>query len=282
MKITKVLNNNVVVANDQNGEEIVLMDRGLSFGKKAGDDVEEQRVEKKFHLQNEQLADKFQQLMANIPLAHFLLAERVINYAKVTLGRPLSDSIFVTLPDHISGAIMRYKEGIVLPNPLLWDIKRFYPDEYAVGKKANDVVREETGISFTEDEAGFIALHFVNAQQSNGDVRDVYDMTELMQHACEIIQRETGCSPDRDSLNFYRFVTHLRFFAQRIMNGQQYGDDEADLLEVVKYKYPKAYVCAQQVCDYVKKTKGFDAGQNELFYLTVHIARITGDPTKDE
>ncbi|WP_283673892.1 BglG family transcription antiterminator LicT [Butyricicoccus sp. Marseille-Q5471] len=276
MQIQKILNNNVVVALDEQGAETVLMGRGLGFGRKTGDPVNQAAVEKRFTLHSEQLSDKFQQLMTSIPMPHFLMSERIINHAKIALGKTLSDSIYVTLPDHISAAITRYKDGIRLPNPLLWDIRQFYPDEFSVGLKANEIVLEETGVQFTEDEAGFIAMHFVNAQ-IDGEIREVYDMTYLMQEVFQIVRREFGYEPDRDSINYYRFVTHLKFFAQRIMNGQRYGNGEEDLLAVVRYKYPKAYECARQVCAYVRRDKGFDAGQNELLYLTIHIARITED-----
>ena len=83
-----------------------------------------------------------------IPLPHFLMSERIINHSKISLGKELSDSIYVTLPDHISAAVNRYKEGIVLPNPLLWDIRQLYKDEFRVGLKANEIVKEETGVEF--------------------------------------------------------------------------------------------------------------------------------------
>lgn len=277
MQIEKVLNNNVVVALDENGAETVLMGRGLGFGRRAGDDAPLGAVEKRFTLHNEQLAGKFQQLMTSIPLPHFLMSERIINHAKLALGKELSDSIYVTLPDHISAAIARYKEGITLPNPLAWDIRQFYADEFAVGLKANEIVMEETGVAFTEDEAAFIAMHFVNAQVG-GEIREVYDMTYLMQEVFRIVRDEFGAEPDRDSLDYYRFVTHLKFFAKRIVGGQQYGDDDADLLEVVRFKYPRSYACAKKVCAYVEREKGFRSGQNELLYLTIHIARIMGSP----
>ena len=187
MKIEKILNNNVVVATDENGMETVLMGRGLAFGRKPGDEACAARIEKRFTLHSDQLQDKFQQLIASIPLPHFLMSERIINHAKIMLGKELSDSIYVTLPDHISAAISRYQEGIRLPNPLLWDIRQFYKDEYEVGLKANEIVLEETGVQFTEDEAGFIAMHFVNAQLG-GDIREVYDMTYLMQEVFRIVR----------------------------------------------------------------------------------------------
>ena len=273
MKIDKVLNNNVVIARDENGAETVLMGRGLAFGRRAGEEVPADKVEKRFTLQSGQLSSRFQQLLTSIPLSHFLMSERIINHAKISLGKELSDSIYVTLPDHISAAVERYRQGLVLPNPLLWDIRQFYKEEYAVGMEANRIVFEETGVQFTEDEAAFIALHFVNAQVG-GEIRDVYDMTYLMQAAFRIVREQYRREPDCDSLEYFRFVTHLKFFARRIVSGQHYGDGDADLLDVVWYKYPRAYECARRICSYVEREKGFSSGKNELLYLTIHIARV--------
>lgn len=273
MTIDKVLNNNVVISHDENGAEVVLMGRGLAFGRRAGDPVAAEKVEKRFTLHSDQLSSRFQQLVTSIPLAHFMMSERIINHAKLSLGKELSDSIYVTLPDHISAAVERYRQGLVLPNPLLWDIRQFYPDEYQVGMEACRIVLEETGVAFAEDEAGFIALHFVNAQVG-GEIRDVYDMTYLMQAAFRIVRAVYGTEPDSGTLDYFRFVTHLKFFARRIVTGQNYGDGDADLLDVVWYKYPRAFDCARKICSYVKQEKKFHSGKDELLYLTIHIARV--------
>ena len=273
MTIDKVLNNNVVISHDENGAEVVLMGRGLAFGRRAGDPVAAEKVEKRFTLHSDQLSSRFQQLVTSIPLAHFMMSERIINHAKLSLGKELSDSIYVTLPDHISAAVERYRQGLVLPNPLLWDIRQFYPDEYQVGMEACRIVLEETGVAFAEDEAGFIALHFVNAQVG-GEIRDVYDMTYLMQAAFRIVRAVYGTEPDSGTLDCFRFGTHLKFFARRIVTGQNYGDGDADLLDVVWYKYPRAFDCARKICSYVQQEKKFHSGKDELLYLTIHIARV--------
>ena len=273
MTIDKVRNNNVVISHDENGAEVVLMGRGLAFGRRAGDPVAAEKVEKRFTLHSDQLSSRFQQLVTSIPLAHFMMSERIINHAKLSLGKELSDSIYVTLPDHISAAVERYRQGLVLPNPLLWDIRQFYPDEYQVGMEACRIVLEETGVAFAEDEAGFIALHFVNAQVG-GEIRDVYDMTYLMQAAFRIVRAVYGTEPDSGTLDYFRFVTHLKFFARRIVTGQNYGDGDADLLDVVWYKYPRAFDCARKICSYVQQEKKFHSGKDELLYLTIHIARV--------
>ena len=256
--------------------ETVLMGRGLGFGCRPGGEVCQAKVEKRFSMHSDQLSSRFQQLVTSIPLPHFMMSERIINHAKLSLGRELSDSIYVTLPDHISGAISRYREGIRLQNPLLWDIQQFYRDEYQVGLKANEIVLEETGVAFTEDEAGFIAMHFVNAQ-IGGEIREVYDMTYLMQAALRIVREVYGAEPDSSTIEYYRFITHLKFFARRIVGSQKYGDEDTDLLEVVRFKYPRAFACAEKICSYVLTEKGFHAGDNELLYLTIHIARVMKD-----
>ena len=43
MKILKVINNNVVSACDDKGKEIVVMGKGLGFGKKNGDILDESK-----------------------------------------------------------------------------------------------------------------------------------------------------------------------------------------------------------------------------------------------
>lgn len=177
----------------ENGAETVLMGRGLGFGRRAGDEHGRTRWKSgsrctRISFRPVPAADNKHSAAA------FPVSERIINHAKIALGKELSDSIYVTLPDHISAAVNRYKEGIVLPNPLLWDIRQLYKDEFRVGLKANEIVCEETGVEFTEDEAAFIALHFVNAQLG-GEIRDIYDMTYLLKAVFGIVYDEYGFQP---------------------------------------------------------------------------------------
>jgi beta-glucoside operon transcriptional antiterminator len=272
--ILKILNNNVVVTLNEKGKEIVAMGCGIAFHRKVGDQVDAKSVEKVFTLADRSVSSKFQEMLADIPMAHMLLSERVIDYAKIRLGKKLNDSIYVTLPDHISTAIARYKEGIVLKNPLLWDIKRFYRDEFDVGLKANQIVLEETGVRFAEDEAAFITLHIVNSQL-NEQMENVYDITQIMQEICNIVKSSFAIEFDETSLNYYRFINHVKFFAQRLLNGVRYEDEDNDLLDVIKFKHKKAFDCALRIKQMILEKYHYDFGSEELLYLTVHIARIT-------
>lgn len=274
MIIQKILNNNVIVTLNEKGKEIIAMGRGIAFHRRPGEEIDSKQIDKVYTLSDQGVSSKFQAMLADIPMEHMLLSEHIINYAKIRLGKKLNDSIYVTLPDHISTAIVRYKDGIVLKNPLLWDIKRFYRDEFDVGLKANQIVLEEAGVEFMEAEAAFIALHFVNAQL-NEQMENVYDITQIMQEICAIVKDYYRMEFDESSLNYYRFINHVKFFAQRLLNGSRYDDDDDDLLEVIKFKHKEAFKCADCIKQVILKRYNFDFGNEELLYLTVHIARIT-------
>ena len=276
MYITKILNNNVAVSCNEQGREVVVMGRGLAFKSRVGDPIDPAKIEKTFTLSEPGLSEKLAQIAENIPMPYILMAERIINTAKTRLGKKISDSIYVTLPDHIAGSIARSQEGIVLSNPLKWDIRRFYPDEFAIGQKAIQVIAEETGITFDDDEAAYIALHFVNAelQDDARSVQGAYQITCIMQEVCRIIHDYFQIDFDESTLSYYRFITHLKFFAQRVLSGTHYEDDEQEMLEVIRLKYPRAYACTERVCKMVEQTYHFAMTSDEKLYLTVHIARI--------
>ena len=50
MEINKIINNNIVSSADQNGRELIVMGRGIGFGKKPGQKIDEESVEKIFRI----------------------------------------------------------------------------------------------------------------------------------------------------------------------------------------------------------------------------------------
>lgn len=274
MIIEKILNNNVVITRSPSGAETVIMGRGLAFGRAAGDRVDEGKIEKTFTITDPSLAGKLHELLAALPMEHILLSEKVIRRAKAILGKKLSDTIYLTLPDHISSAIARYQEGIVLENPLKWDIRRFYRTEYEIGQDASRLVLEDTGVAFTDDEAAFIALHFVNAQQDSG-IKSAYNMTYIMQEICQIVSDYFQMEFDEDSLDFYRFITHLKFFAQRMIHQTHYNDNMDGLLGAIAQQHPRAFDCAGRIRARMEEQYHFQMSPDEMLYLTIHVARLS-------
>lgn len=282
MVIEKILNNNVVVTKDKNGEEIIVMGRGLAFHKKTGDDIDPAMVDKEFRLSSKGTKSKFEELVVDIPIENLQLAEEIICYAKAHLGKRLNEIIYISLVDHLHTAIMRFLEGITVKNALLWDIRRFYPEEFYVGMKALDQIEKRCKVRLPEDEAGFIALHLVNAEMDESSMQDMYAITKIMQEITNIVKYVFNMDFDEDSVYYYRFITHLKFFAQRLLNGKVYDDSaDDDLYEIVKVKYKNSYNCVCKIADFIQKKYQHCLTNEEKLYLTIHIERIVYKSKKD-
>lgn len=164
LKIEKVINNNVVSSRDKDGREVVLMGCGLAFHKKRGEDVDNSKIEKIFYADNEDRNSRLVQLFSHITEEHIQLSSDIIDYARTHLETHLSDNLYISLTDHISMAIERMKSGIQLKNSLLGEIQKNYEAEFEVGKHAVDMMNQRLDLNLTYEEAGFIALHLVNAR----------------------------------------------------------------------------------------------------------------------
>lgn len=274
MIIERVLNNNTVISSNSKGMDILLMGKGIAFGKKRGSKVDMENVEKTFVLQDKQNQNKFTELLINVPMEYVLVSEKIINFGKIKLGKALNEIIYVNLTDHIYSTIERYQEGIVLKNPLVWDIARFYPDEYSVGEKALSIIKSDLNIDLEIDEAAFIALHFINASNSKSNDY-AYEITNITKKIDEIVKEHYNTEFDESSLDYYRFITHVKFFAQRLLAKEHYDDEDDDLLETLKHKYENEYVCSLKIKDYILTDYQYELSATELVYLTAHIRRIT-------
>ncbi|MBY8911917.1 PRD domain-containing protein [Bacillus sp. YC2] len=273
MKIAKIINNNVISVINEGERELVIMGRGIAFQKKTGDPVDETRIEKIFTLDNKDVSEKFKTLLYDIPLENMEVSEEIISYAKMQLGKKLNDSIYVSLTDHIHFALERHQKGLDIKNALLWETKRLYKDEYAIGRQALSMIREKIGVTLPEDEAGFIALHIVNAEL-NEEMPNIINITKVMQEILSIVKYYFGIEYDEESLFYYRLVTHLKFFAQRLFNGSCMKSQDDFLLKTVKEKYDHAYECTETINRYIQKEFGRKLTSDELLYLTIHIERV--------
>ena len=186
----------------------------------------------------------------------------------------LNQSIYVTLTDHINFAIERYSQGIKPENALLWEIKRFYQQEYQLGKYAVDIIWERLHIALPDDEAGFIALHFVNAEYGT-DIRDALNFPNLMKDILDIVKSELGIEFDEGSLHYERFVTHVKFLLQRVYRKELLPNEENELAEMMQMKYPKEYACSRQVAKYIEDATNSKISGEEIMYLSIHIRRVT-------
>lgn len=277
MIINRVLNNNVVITSDENGEETIVMGKGIGYQKAKGEAIEKEKINKIFRISNREVSDKFQELFSKIPIEHMKLSGEIIEYAENILGKKLNEGIYISLSDHTYTAIKRIKNNITIKNALLWEIKKFYKEEYKIGIKALELIEEKTNVRLPEDEAGFIALHIVNAQLDI-DQPKVQEITRLIEEILTIVRINFRIEFKEESVFYYRFITHLRYFAQRLFSNSTYNsgaDDE--LVNIIKIKYSEEFKCVSKIKLFISKKYNYELSNDEYVYLTIHIAKVIQD-----
>ncbi|MGF2940961.1 PRD domain-containing protein [Enterococcus xiangfangensis] len=206
LKIKKIFNNNVVLVIDAKGLERILIGRGLAFNKKIGQIVDEAKIEKIFVVDSPNVTDRFVQLIEEVPVNRLELVTLIIKNAEVELQKNFDGNTYIGLADHINYAVNRFRKGERIRNALLLEIKKFYPKEYNAGISALKQITYYEGIELNEDEAGFIALHFINGGLNN-DTAQTLLTTEMLQKIVLIVEDRLNIELDTDSLNYVRFVT---------------------------------------------------------------------------
>lgn len=273
MIIKRILTNNAVVIDDENQQEKIVCGKGIAFKKRPGMEIDEISINQTFILEGGGEYSRFEQLLKDVPLEYLELSSEIINMAKLEFAKKFKDNVIITLSDHLYVAIKRCREGMTISNPLLWDIKNFYEIEYDIGLRALELIKNKFHIQLPNDEAGFIALHIVNGQLDD-DVHDMYKITKIMQEIENIVRYHFKIEFNEESAYYYRFITHLKFFAQRLLEDKKQNQQEDDLLDVVQTKYANAYKCVEKIAMYIKKQYNYELYDEEKLYLTIHIHRV--------
>lgn len=218
------------------------------------------------------MVGRLSELLSQIPLEVMTTCDRIIELARQRLGK-LQDSLYITLTDHCHFAIERHKNGVPIKNVLLWEIKRLYPKEYEIGQEARAIIHRRLGVELPEDESGFIALHLVTGQL-NSEMPEVMHITHVMQEILQIVKYQLRLEYQEESLSYHRLVTHLKFFAQRMMARTVVPDDDVSLHSAVKENYAIAWRCAEKVAKHLHQKYQRDSTTEEIMFLAIHIERV--------
>lgn len=274
MKIDKVYNNNVVQVINDNQQEEILMGRGLGFQKKVGDQVELSQIEKRFILQDKNVMKDLSSVYTDLSLEEIETISTIIEHGQDILGTVYDLALYIFLADHLHYTLERVEKGLVISNPLSWEIRKLFPKEFQVGRDALLIVKEKLKVDLPEDEVASIALHFINAQKDANASESGQKMAKIVTTILDIVRFQFGHISDKDALTYNRFVTHIQYFAQRVVNGLVQGTNDSFLYEQVRLNYPEAFACSEKIKAYVEKTYDFPMSKDEQVYLTIHIQRL--------
>ena len=234
-------------------------------------------VERLFTQHVPELSRRLDGLIALIPEEYFEAAQAIVEHARLRLGRDLEDGVYLALADHIHFAVERARKGQVIANRLTFETKMVYRDEFECAQVALAYLDRVFDVELPEDEAAFIALHFVNASTGVG-MEATTEMATIIQRSLAIVRERLDIAFDEDSLAYYRFMVHLKLFAQRAVSGGDAplntGVEDRRLIAMVQREYTVAAACADDIVDYVRRRHGCEVSGNEWMYLAMHIERV--------
>lgn len=272
MIIRRIYNNNVAMVDDD-GVERIALGRGITFGRSRGDTLDMGLVEKVFTLDNPDSLTRLERLIKGIPSEYLSVAEEIVAMLRAELGDAIDDNVLIALTDHISMAIERERAETPCDNPLVMEIRRFYKKEFALAQRAQGIIERSLGVRVSEGEVGFITLHIVNATMKQ---RADYLMLSIgmINEILAIVGEAFDLVYDEDSIQYERFLRHLQFFAQRVLDKSIVQSEDAFLFHLGKDQYPAALACTERIGEHVARTYGCTVTDAEKGYLVYHIMNL--------
>ncbi len=273
-RIQKVLNSSVVLAQDSKRGECIILDKGIGYGKKPGEEVTLSKEARVFKPTAQGELDKLGELLGSIDSSYLEAASLIVDYATALLGEPLDEHIYLALTDHIHFAVVRQKEGLILNNRMYWEIKSFYPREFRIGEYGLKVIKSVCGIELDAKEAANIAFHIINSEKNAKDSYDTGQATKMMEQILQIVTYSLKETPDEHSLTYSRFLTHVQFFIQRFFNNAMLTDEDLGMFEKLSKAYPDSMAIAEKVRQFLEQQYHQLIPDEETTYLAIHIHRL--------
>lgn len=268
MKIVKHINNNFAIAEDSQGKQCIVSGKGIGFGdipREVGLD----QINRTYY----EVDSLYVSMIGDLPEDIISISSRIVEYARTVVDKPFNASIVFTLADHINFCIERYRKNMNIKLPIINDIKYLFEKEMMVGQYGLKLIQKEMKIFLPKEEAVYIALHVINAEEKEQGKKVLND-DEIVEEILEIIEKDYQISVNREDFNYSRFVTHLHYLLKRGRDNTFYETENIKIFQSVKNDYPQSFECAEKVSDFLKKQEDVDLTDEEKLYLMLHIHRL--------
>ncbi|MCD5325552.1 MULTISPECIES: glucose PTS transporter transcription antiterminator GlcT [Pontibacillus] len=271
-RVKRVLNNNVVIAIHPVHEEVILIGKGIGFGKKNGEALDVNEVEKTFLLEDKVMQENYKQLLPYVGEEFIGFMDDLLSHIEYRMNSTLNEHIHIALTDHLSFAIKRMKEGLEFNNPFLIEVQTLYPKEHEVALEVVDMIESRLGFKFPVGEVGFIAMH-IHSAITDKEISQISRDSELIKQLTQLIEDELSIDLDRQSIDFHRLVQHLRRAIDRVYKGEEVGE-RTKLDDLLKSEYPVCYNLAWKLIKIMQQKLKQPIDDAEIVYLTIHLQRL--------
>lgn len=268
--VIKALNNNMVLIKEQ-GVEKILLAKGIGFNKKFGDILEDNlEVDKVFSIEDKKNQENLKEVYNRVDGEFVAICEEALAEISEELGEELNETIHIGLIDHLAIAMKRLKNKEQINNPFIVEIETLYSVEFEMAKKIVNKLQDKYEIDFPEGEIGFITLHIHSAR--NGKIlSNSIKYSYLSNKIIIYIEEKFNSKIDKRSLDYARFLSHVRFTIERVLTDTVLKND---LTEIIKKSYPVSYEIAEGASKIIEETLDKKVYDDEVAYIAMHVERF--------
>ena len=268
--VIKALNNNMVLIKEQ-GVEKILLAKGIGFNKKFGDILEDNlEVDKVFSIEDKKNQENLKEVYNRVDGEFVAICEEALAEISEELGEELNETIHIGLIDHLAIAMKRLKNKEQINNPFIVEIETLYSVEFEMAKKIVNKLQDKYEIDFPEGEIGFITLHIHsarNAKMLSNSIKYSYLSNKIIIY----IEEKFNSKIDKRSLDYARFLSHVRFTIERVLTDTVLKND---LTEIIKKSYPISYEIAEGASKIIEETLDKKVYDDEVAYIAMHVERF--------
>lgn len=267
--VIKALNNNMVLIKEQ-GVEKILLAKGIGFNKKFGDILEDNlEVDKVFSIEDKN-QENLKEVYNRVDGEFVAICEEALAEISEELGEELNETIHIGLIDHLAIAMKRLKNKEQINNPFIVEIETLYSVEFEMAKKIVNKLQDKYEIDFPEGEIGFITLHIHSARNGkmlSNSIKYSYLSNKIIIY----IEEKFNSKIDKRSLDYARFLSHVRFTIERVLTDTVLKND---LTEIIKKSYPVSYEIAEGASKIIEETLDKKVCDDEVAYIAMHVERF--------
>ena len=268
--VIKALNNNMVLIKEQ-GVEKILLAKGIGFNKKFGDILEDNlEVDKVFSIEDKKNQENLKEVYNRVDGEFVAICEEALAEISEELGEELNETIHIGLIDHLAIAMKRLKNKEQINNHFIVEIETLYSVEFEMAKKIVNKLQDKYEIDFPEGEIGFITLHIHSARNGkmlSNSIKYSYLSNKIIIY----IEEKFNSKIDKRSLDYARFLSHVRFTIERVLTDTVLKND---LTEIIKKSYPISYEIAEGASKIIEETLDKKVCDDEVAYIAMHVERF--------
>ena len=269
-RVEKVLNHNVILAiKEDNKQEYLIMGKGIGFGKKIAERIEVDDVQVQvYSLIDIKNAKDTTSAVKEINPIYLEAANMLLDEAQKCIGK-VDRSVLIPLADHIDFAVRRIKEQGEISNPLTADIQILFHAEFKVAEQILPFLKENSDVSMSENELGYIALH-IHSAIAEENVAASMQVTKCVRECINLIEEEIKHRSPIMTLSYNRLMNHVRYM---VLRANQKEEIKLSMNDYMELRFKKSYAIATLICEKMEKILGTKLHENELGYLAMHIQR---------